>query len=213
MLLGNFLFLLPFPVLLFILFRSHTPLTIPLGLRRLALAMAFLLGALLVAPATYRWILSWRRQWINFRLASGATEAEKFAHWLPTSDVVSLVQMTIAVLSQVALLLLLISIYVQQDQTDNGRGSSRLLREAAALATMVIGLAVIISIGRQIYADVTFRKQSDLFGAVTLAQYVLRNVLGMIPLFCELAVAFIVYKSQPSPSLSTDAGPEVVPAA
>jgi hypothetical protein len=175
----------------------------------LSLALSFLQGVVIVAPSTYSAVLSWRREWINFRLASGVTEAERLLHWLTNAALTMQLELTLGAFSQAALLLLLIAIYVHTREPADAH-SSHVLRETAALATMIVGLAIIISVGQQIYGAVIFRPSDDLLSTTTLSQYVLRNAISTIPRVCELVVAYVIFRSQTDSSTNLDASQETL---
>ena len=78
---GNALFLLPMPVLLYMLYRSGGNIAVSGNHRRLALVPAMVQGEIVVSQ-TYRLMRVLLIDWHNIESFSGLTVASKFADWL-----------------------------------------------------------------------------------------------------------------------------------
>src|SRR5216684_8878646 len=79
---GNFLFMLPLPVLLVILYRSDATLAVSARLGLTALATALIQGMLFGGQNAYEWILILRQDWREIQSFGRATEADNPWDWL-----------------------------------------------------------------------------------------------------------------------------------
>jgi hypothetical protein len=203
----SFLFMLPFPILLVILYRSDTVLAVSKLLKRAALATAIVYGLLFTAPGVLGWVLALRRDLHEIQAFGRITVAGNFLAWLDeTSQAGDRTWQTISVFAEVAFVLFLVALFLYRNESaEAGPRLSRPLRKAAALATIMGGLGTILNIGVQVYAATQFRKPEpfidDLFtpGPRTLGQFIVKNALSMIPDECFLVAAFVVYRAQPQP--------------
>ena len=216
MTLGNFLFMLPFPVLLVILYRSDATLAVSARLKLATLATALIQGILITAPNVYGWILMLRQDWHEIQSFGGATEIDNFWAWQHlTAKAGGLTWSTVELFAQMAVILFLVALLRYRNQPpESGVHQSHLLREMAALATITGGLGVILSIGRQVYAAVEFSKHQNewaWFGGSTLGQFVVRNSLSTIPEVCLMIAAYIVYRSQRVRQVHDNAADKVSP--
>jgi hypothetical protein len=104
----------------------------------------------------------------------------------------------------VAFLLFLIALFRHgNDVRDTEVRRSYWLREAAALATVVGGFALLGRIGQRVYVLVELRRQSDdgaWFGSPRPGQIIVGMVISIIPEVCWMLAAYIVYKSVPPAS-------------
>jgi hypothetical protein len=187
---ANFLFLLPFLALLFILYRSDATVVVSAGLRRTALAAALIQGALFAAPAMY-----------------GLLQALRVWHWTQTSDLANQAWSALASLAELAIFSFLLALFLQKDQSQER--PSNLLREAAALATITAGLVLILSLAGTVYGAVELRRQTGSRFGEMLGSLVARSLLSMIPRACELIAAYIIFKSQPQRVPDTEPAGEV----
>ena len=197
----NFLFMLPFPVLLVILYRSDATLAVSARLKLAALATALIQGMLVTGPNVYGWILMLRQAWNEMQAFGLATQADNFWAWFhETSTAWGETWRLIGLFAQLAFMLFLIALFRYRNQPpESGVRQSYLLREAAALATITGGLAVILNLGRQVYAALEFINHHNdwSFGESTLGQLVVRNALSIVPEVCWMIAAYIVCLSQP----------------
>jgi hypothetical protein len=210
----SFLFMLPFPVLLVILYRSDATLAVSARLKLAALATALIQGILITGPNLYGWILMLRQDWHRIQAFGLATQADNLWAWFhETSTSWDKTWSLILLFAQLAFMLFLIALIRYRNQPpESGVRQSHLLREAAALATITGGLAVILSIGGHVYAALRFSKHQYEFGGSTLEQLVVRSALSMIPDVCCMIAAYIVYRSQPRRHIHDSAADETGPA-
>ena len=178
---ANFLFVLPFLALLFVLYRSHAAMMISSVSRRTALGTALVYGALFAAPALYALFLMLRQDLQSVSRTPGLANQ---------------VWATLGSLSELAFCLFLFALFFQKDQPQ--AYVSTALREIAALAAITAALVVVLSLGGTVYGALELRKQASIqFVGDSVGKLVTRSLISMIPRLCELIAAYIIFKSQP----------------
>jgi hypothetical protein len=165
--LPSFLFFLPLPVLLFVLYLENPRLRISRRLRWAALIIAILQGALVVAPGLYDWA----------RLSSGTLGL-------------------IGLASPAAVFLFLIACFAHQDRRHDLRTDSRPLHLTAMAVTILLGFAIVLQIATFIATNAVLaaRFHSQRHGLIP--QYALQGVLFVAGPLAEFTAALIIYKGQ-----------------
>ncbi len=178
---ANFLFVLPFLGLLFIVNGSGAQLSISIGRKRIALGAACVYSLLFVAPAMYALFLMVRQD-----LQSVSR----------TPDLANQVWAALGSLSELAFCLFLFALFLQKDQLQAHVSSA--LREIAALAAITAAFVVVLSVGGTVYGALELRKQASIqFVGDSVGKLVARSLISMLPRVCELIAAYIVFKSLP----------------
>ncbi|MCP5120423.1 MAG: hypothetical protein GY953_57245 [bacterium] len=188
LLLRSALFLIPLPLLLALLYRNNATVRVPRGLKNLALATALVSGALVVAPGIYRWVQLMAGYWAEARWAEGTTVAGKIWNWGEISQARTWALHGVIVVSRLAVILFLVALVRHTDETpDAETRRSYVLREVAALATIVSGLAVVSFAVSGVVNSFAFSR-------------ILSTVTSLLPQACVTVTAYIVYKSLPEPT-------------
>jgi hypothetical protein len=167
--LPSFLFFLPLPVLLFVLYAENPRLRISKRLRWTALIVAILQGALVIAPALYDWARS-----------SAGTLG------------------TLGLASPAAVFLFLIACFVHQVPGDDLRNGSRPLRLTAMVVTILLGFAIVLQIAAFIATNAVLATRSHSPSHGLISQWALQSLLLLAGPFAEFTVALIIYKGQPA---------------
>jgi len=192
---ANFLFVLPFLALLFILNGSRVQLSISRGRKRIALGAACVYGLLFVAPALYALFLMVRQD------LQGVSQ---------TPNLANQVWAALGSLSEFAFCLFLVALFFQKDQLQTDTSSS--LRETAALAAITAALVVVLSLGGMVYGAVELRKQASIqYVGDSVGKLLARSLISMIPRICELIAAYIIFKSQPRMPEEASQAADVLP--
>ena len=192
---GNALLLVPLPVVLALVYTSRVAPVVTRPLRYLGWATVLVQGLFIAAPTLYRLSMELSRDWGNVRLFEGSTVAANMWAWFRTGDLRILMLGTLDLLAKLALPLFLVALVRQEDVGGKaGPAPARGLRRTAQLAVLAAGLAVVFSIGRQVYAAANYDTTLQ-FWNIGRGQIVLRNALSGLPIYCLAATAWLIYKS------------------
>jgi len=170
----NVLFVLPLPVLLFLLHRSRNRIAITAPMRKLALCTAVVHGLFFTLP-------DWG--------------------WLSNPMTWSWMENSIAQVSQLALLFVLLALWQQKGpvQTDSPVWPKSLIRIAAAAIVMsLIGIALHLS--RSCYAIFAYGERphpGGWFPVQTFEQALWLNAKLQMRELCRVMIAVIVFASRP----------------
>ena len=154
-----------------------------------------------MAPRILGWTRTLSSDWYEIQWSGGTTQ-EEILGWLRTSNLVGPQFWGLVLLfSQVAFLLFLIALFRQGDEVQDTKDRrSYWLREAAALATIVGGVALLGRIGQQIYTLVELRRHGDdvaWLGSPSPGTIIVGMAVNILPELCWMLAAYIVYKSVP----------------
>ena len=196
---GNSLLLIPLPLLLVTLYRTRTPLAVPVNFKYLALATALVYGTFVTIPRTYLWISDVRRAVTNIGLFGGLTVADNLWSWFQVGDPGGVTVSALIVSSQLSFFLVLLALFYHTDgaQAVDDAGLQR-LRRIAGFAAVAGGLAVLTNVGGQIYAVIRFTAVPDsayFFDPLWKQHLILRNAVDGLPVLCLAMAPFIIYRS------------------
>jgi len=150
----NAVFLIPLPVLLFILHRSGVALIVSNRLKYAALGVALTLAGLFTVPSISSWIRVVLFDWKQIQQYNGVTIAEKFGDWFSANHEHAIEGLWIAAgwLSEVALIVFLIALFRNNnDANDAGANPSGILRIAAASGVVLAASAAILTASKFIF--------------------------------------------------------------
>ncbi len=201
------MFLIPLPVLLVILYRSDAPLTFSPRLKIVALATVLVQAALFTALQANGWVQRLAWFFSDLRLGSGKkTGAAGLWDWLTGKEWGPFLGSTTALLAEGALIVLLIAIYRYQESSPLvSTRPSRLLTEAAALATMVGGLAVILQLLQVPVTLIRMRNQLSLSRGI--GGFMLGGIIATLPPAASMLAAYILYRGSRDAALVAELTP------
>lgn len=197
--LANVLFLVPAPVLLYLVYRSADDIVLSANSRRIVLVLTVLLATLVVAPGGHDFARALSADWREIQSSAGGTVAAQIADWLQMSRVAPQLWNLILLLSQAVFLVFLTALYRHLGSTGNaGLQRAYWLREIAALTTIVGGLGLILQIGGQTRAWARHRALDDVYASPSVMKFILQLMLDVLPDICAMVAAWIIYKSVPT---------------
>ncbi len=197
----DLLFVLPLPILLYLLFRTSTTVTITAPMRKLALGTALVHGLFFTVPDLYRVLLPALHDWRDLRSWGGETTAANIWSWLSHPNTWSWIESSMAPISQLALLFVLLALWQQKGrpQTDSSTWPKSLTRIAAAAIVMsLIGIALHLS--RSCYAIFAYGERphpGGWFPVQTFEQALWLNAKLQMRELCRVMIAVIVFASRP----------------
>ena len=193
---GNCLFLLPFPILLLLLYRNDTPLSLSRSLRYLALTTAFVEAIFLALPRLGLLFTEFRLA-PDLRSFRAQTLAAQLWGWLQTPWVESLTWDALTLISQMAFILFLVALFRHgQASPLADEPPQTAIRKAALIASLAGTLAVALNIAELIYAAAklgTYAGQST-WAPEPSGPFIVRSALLPIPGLCWTVAAWIIYK-------------------
>ena len=197
---GGALFLLPMPLLLYLLYRSGGNIAVSRDHRRLALVPA-MFQAEIVVSRTYRMLRMLSADLDGIQQSSGTTVASRIAEWFATSNSWPQFWNLVLLFAESSVLWFLIALIRGRRRVRESE-TRRLywLREIAALTTIIGGFAVILGVGQYIPAFVEARRNPEGFWlvGVSVPQFIVRAVFNIAPQVCMMLLAWIIYKSVPA---------------
>jgi hypothetical protein len=194
----NWLFLLPFPILLFLLYRTGARPALSRRLRYLAFATAVVYGSLLVTI----WLPNVFREYGKYEVPSsqlfyGTTVAARVWNWVRIAWPWWLLGPTLNVLAEIAFTFFLVVLFLEPQGAETANeGRNRVVRAAALAAAIIAGLTMFSSVARQIYAGLEFdqlREKAPWYIPATRGRFILFNIRSELSTWCLAIAALIVY--------------------
>src|ERR1051325_8668059 len=212
LLVTGFLLLLPSPVLCWALYGSEATFELSPRMRVMLLILAVIIDAEFTTSGLFSLIDYLSSRWAPIQWFDSETVAAKLWRSLAAQNVFVLVNALLGLSCQGAFGLLLLTVYRLPEAAEHRQ--SRLLRETAAIASIVMALATVFSLFKIGHATL-FVFQPDFFQpAPTRLGYFIRLTLGQVSPICWMLAAYVFYRSQtpiPAPAM-VEAGPaEVTP--
>ncbi len=183
---------LPLPVLLVVLWRSDAALSLSKGLRRVALGTAIGYAALFPIPNAYRWLWWLPRDWPDVTWSQGGAAFHQLLDWAGTLSLSPMLWGALNWVSETAFVVFMIALFRHRDEA--GARQSRLLREAAALATLVAGLVLVAS---AVYYPIAVSKYPAEPWSPPKGQILLSVATSAFRDLCWFLAPLLVYRMQP----------------
>jgi hypothetical protein len=195
----NAMFLVPLPVLLFLLYRCRVSLVLTPALRLTALATAFAIGVVFTVPPLYGIAAAVVRDLSNTHWFGTTPAAPTIWAWLTSNSARNVFRGCVVQLAQVTLTVFLVSLL--RNESDHSEASGydyQLLRRVAAIATATAAVAVVINIVGQVRALQDFSAQQEQmrwWGGPTRLQFIVRNAFFGGMEVCRFLIPLVVYRS------------------
>ena len=193
---GNFLFLIPFPVLLFAIHLRDTRISVQLKLRYLAVATA-LAGGLLAVPQVSR-LADLLHESPDLNWFGGTSVAMQLWGLFRTRWFGYLAHGALQLASELALFVFLMILSAQnEDSKASPVGASLVVRRIAMVSLFTGVLSAILSSGQLVHAAVFVGDKThpgSWISGETRLHFVLQNALFPLPQICWAVTTWIVFK-------------------
>ncbi len=194
------LFGAPLPVLMAMLYKTGITPAVSCKMRYLALTTAAIAGVFLALPRFIGLLQAAYRSLPYINSFSGPTVAARLGGWLE-NFYFPYAWDAVKFLADLAIILFLLFLTPRQGELSSQGGSAtRVVKRTALIATIMGGLAVVLTLYVQIYSAVKFAPAFIVglgtpYGPATRWHYILRASTPVIRLLFWVVTAWIVYKS------------------